>query len=106
LSAGRRALAHVVEFVVATTASDPNAVFAGGVPYLKLAGIVLSGWQMARALLVATDRQQEDPPFYGAKRATAHFFADHVLPQALSLEVSIVSANGQQGMLALAEEQF
>jgi alkylation response protein AidB-like acyl-CoA dehydrogenase len=106
LSAGRHALAHVVEFVVATAASDPNAVFAGGVPYLKLAGIVLSGWQMARALLAATDRQQEDPPFYGAKRATAHFFADHVLPQALSLEVSIVSANGQQGMLALAEEQF
>src|SRR5260370_20517349 len=50
LADGRRALAAVVDFVVANTRNDPNAVFAGSVPYLKLAGIVLCGWQMARAL--------------------------------------------------------
>jgi len=81
-------------------------VFAGGVSYLKLAGIVLSGWQMARALIVANARRADDPAFYGAKIATAHFFADHVLPQAVALEASIVSAKGDQGMFALAEDQF
>jgi hypothetical protein len=32
---------------------SPNAVFAGSVPYLMLAGNLMAGWQMARALLVA-----------------------------------------------------
>ncbi|AME22685.1 acyl-CoA dehydrogenase [Burkholderia sp. PAMC 26561] len=106
LSAGSLALAHVVEFMVAKVKSDPNAVFAGSVPYLKLAGIVLGGWQMARALLVASDKRAEDEAFHGAKIATAQFFAEHVLLQAPGIEASIVSANGQEGYLAMREEQF
>ncbi|GJH25073.1 acyl-CoA dehydrogenase [Caballeronia novacaledonica] len=106
LTAGRAALASTVDFVLRKAKDDPNAVFAGGVAYLKLAGIVLSGWQMARALIVANARRADDPAFYGAKIATAHFFADHVLPQAVALEASIVSAKGDQGMFALAEDQF
>ncbi|SOE68810.1 Acyl-CoA dehydrogenase [Burkholderia sp. D7] len=106
LSAGSLALARVVEFVVAKVKSDPNAVFAGSVPYLKLAGIVLGGWQMARALLVASDKRSEDEAFYGAKIATAQFFAEHILSQAPGIEASIVSGNGQEGYLALSEDQF
>jgi len=106
LSAGTLALARVVEFMVAKVKSDPNAVFAGSVPYLKLAGIVLGGWQMARALLVATKKRSEDEAFYGAKIATAQFFAEHILSQAPGIEASIVSGNGQQGYLALSEDQF
>ena len=68
--------------MVAKVKSDPNAVFAGSVPYLKLAGIVFGGWQMARALLVASDKRGEDESFYGAKIATAQFFAEHILSQA------------------------
>jgi hypothetical protein len=106
LEQGHRSLAAAVDFVVANTKTDPNAVFAGSVPYLKLAGIVLGGWQMARALLVAADKQSEDPSFYGAKIATAQFFAEHVLPQATALEASIVTAKGGEGVLALGEDQF
>ena len=106
LAQGHRALTAVVEFVVANTKRDPNAVFAGSVPYLKLAGIVLGGWQMARALLVAAEKRADDPSFYGAKIATAQFYAEHVLPQAAALEVSIVSAKGDEGVLALSEDQF
>ncbi|MEI6001042.1 acyl-CoA dehydrogenase C-terminal domain-containing protein, partial [Paraburkholderia bengalensis] len=78
----------------------------GSVPYLKLAGTVLGGWQMARAMLAAQRKQADDPSFYGAKIATAQFFAEHVLPQAVALEASIVSAKGAEGVLALSEEQF
>ena len=106
LEAGRRALGAVVEFVVNQGRSDPNAVFAGSVPYLKLAGIVLAGWQMARAALVAQEKHAEDPAFYGAKIATAQFFAEHVLPHAAALETSIVSAKDGEGALALSAEQF
>ncbi|CAB3797607.1 acyl-CoA dehydrogenase [Paraburkholderia fynbosensis] len=106
LAQGHRSLSAAVDFVLANTQSDPNAVFAGSVPYLKLAGIVLGGWQMARALLVAADRRDEDPAFYGAKIATAQFYAEHVLPQAAALEASIVSAKGGESVLALSDDQF
>ncbi|MET3229865.1 UNVERIFIED_ORG: alkylation response protein AidB-like acyl-CoA dehydrogenase [Burkholderia sp. 1263] len=106
LAQGHRSLSAVVDFVVANTKGDPNAVFAGSVPYLKLAGIVLGGWQMARALLVAAQKREEDPSFYGAKIATAQFYAEHVLPLAWALEASIVNAKGGEGVLALSEDQF
>ncbi|MBN3766551.1 acyl-CoA dehydrogenase C-terminal domain-containing protein, partial [Burkholderia sp. Ac-20365] len=73
---------------------------------LKLAGIVLGGWQMARAMLVAQQKHAQDPSFYGAKLATAQFFAEHILPQAVALEASITSTKGGEGILALSEDQF
>ncbi|MBP0596389.1 acyl-CoA dehydrogenase, partial [Paraburkholderia sp. LEh10] len=106
LSRGHDALASAVQYVLQNAKRDPNAVFAGSVPYLKLAGIVLGGWQMARAMLVAQQKHADDPSFYGAKIATAQFYAEHVLPQAVALEASIVSAKGAQGVLALSEDQF
>jgi len=106
LAHGHRALQAAVNFVVWNAKNDPNAVFAGSVPYLKLAGIVLGGWQMARAMLAAAQKQADDPSFYGAKIATAQFFAEHVLSQASSLETAIVSARGGEGVLALSEDQF
>ena len=107
LAAGTRALEEVVDYVVAQSKADARAVFAGSVPYLKLAGIVLSGWQMARAALIA-ERQlahgQGDAAFLRAKIGTARFHADHVLSQAAGLRASIVE--GARGVLALTEEQF
>jgi hypothetical protein len=106
LAHGHRAMSAVVDFIVANAKGDPNAVFAGSVPYLKLAGIVLGGWQMARALLAAAARRDQAPAFYGAKIATAQFYAEHMLPQAGALEVAIVNAKGDEGVLALSEDQF
>ncbi|SEA22061.1 acyl-CoA dehydrogenase [Paraburkholderia sartisoli] len=106
LELGHGSLAAAIDFVVANVKRDPKAVFAGSVPYLKLAGIVLGGWQMARALLVAMEKREDDPSFYGAKIATARFFAEHVLSQASALEASIVTAKGDEGVLALDADQF
>jgi len=103
---GHRSLTAAIEFIIANMKDDPNAVLAGGVPYLKLAGIVLGAWQMARAMIVSADKHSEDPSFYSAKIATARFFAEHILPQAIALEASIVTARGGQGVLALSEAQF
>ncbi|UCF25637.1 MAG: acyl-CoA dehydrogenase, partial [Ralstonia sp.] len=104
LAAGREAMESVVRFVVAQTKAQPNAVFAGSVPYLRLCGIVLSGWQMARALLVAIDREGDDPNFYGAKIATARVFADVLLTQAPGIAQSILS--GGETIGAVPEGQF
>jgi alkylation response protein AidB-like acyl-CoA dehydrogenase len=106
LAHGHHALQSAVNFVVWNAKSDPNGVFAGSVPYLKLAGIVLGGWQMARAMLAAANKLDEDRPFYGAKIATAQFFAEHVLSQAAALETAIVNARGGEGVLGWTEDQF
>lgn len=104
---GADALDAVVDFVVATTKADPRAVFAGSVTYLKLAGIVLGGWQMARAALVAQAKLAAgdgDAAFCRAKIATARFFADHILSQAEGMRHAIVE--GSAGVLGLEIEQF
>ncbi|SAK84364.1 acyl-CoA dehydrogenase [Caballeronia catudaia] len=106
LADGRDALANVIAYVLESGKRDPRAVFGGGVLYLKLAGIVLSGWQMARALLVAQRKRAEDPQFFGAKIATAHCFSEYVLTQARGLETAIVSARGDDPLFALSEAQF
>ncbi|HMA09356.1 MAG TPA: acyl-CoA dehydrogenase, partial [Ramlibacter sp.] len=55
LAAARKAFLEVVDFVAGNTKASPNAVFAGSVPYLMLAGNLMAGWQLARSLLVAQE---------------------------------------------------
>ena len=106
LSAGRQAFLDAVEFVVSNGKGSPNAVFAGSVPYLMLAGTVVGGWQMARALMVAEDRLSlgVEPEFMRAKIATARFYGDHILNKAGGLRDSIVE--GAEAVTALALESF
>ena len=107
LAAATVALAQVVDFIASTGKTDIKAAFAGSVPYLKLAGVVFGGWQMARAALVAArkiEAGEGDVPFYRAKLGTARFFADHFLSQADAVRAAIV--DGSAGVLALDEAQF
>ena len=106
LDAGLKAFLDAVDFVAGRTKAQPNAVFAGSVPYLMLAGTVVAGWQMARALLVAEDRVAagDDVAFMQAKIATAHFYAEHILNKAPGLRDSIVE--GADAVTALALESF
>ncbi|MDY7579838.1 acyl-CoA dehydrogenase [Herbaspirillum sp. RTI4] len=102
-----QALEQVLDYINANVKSDAKGVYAGSVPYLKLAGIVLGGWQMGRAALIAEKKLQEgngDLPFYEAKMVTARFYADHFLPQAQALCAAIVEGSGS--VLALSEQQF
>uniref|UniRef100_UPI0037517363 acyl-CoA dehydrogenase n=1 Tax=Undibacterium sp. TaxID=1914977 RepID=UPI0037517363 len=107
LGIGAQAMDEVVDFVVANFKADIKAVFSGSVPYLKLSGVVLGGWQMARAALIAQAKLQSgegDASFNQAKVATARFFADHVMSTAQGLRTSIV--DGSTGVMALTEDQF
>jgi len=104
--AGRQAFTDVVAFVVERGKDDPNAVFAGSVPYLMLAGNLMAGWQMARALLVAEQRlaDGEQTEFMRAKIQTARFYADHILSRVPGLRDSIVE--GAAGVTGMALEAF
>jgi butyryl-CoA dehydrogenase len=96
-----------VDHVVAGFKRDIRGVFAGSVPFLKLAGVTHGGWQMGRAALVSAARLSRggaDADFHRAKIATARYFADHVLTTAAGLHESIV--DGATGVLAIPAEQF
>jgi len=69
--------------------------------------VVLGGWQMARAALVAEQKLKAgagDNKFHGAKIGTARFFAEHILVQAGAYRTAIIE--GSVGVLALDEDQF
>jgi 3-(methylthio)propanoyl-CoA dehydrogenase len=106
LTAARLAFLEVVDFVAGQTKASPNAVFAGSVNYLMLAGNLMAGWQMGRALLAAEQRLAagDDAPFMAAKIATARFYADHILTRIPGLRDSIV--DGAAGVLDMALESF
>ena len=110
LQAARLAFIDVVEFIVANGRSNPNAAFAGSVPYLMLAGNLMAGWQLARALLVAEaalasgDCGDFGPTFMQAKITTARFYADHLLSRAPGVRDAIVE--GAEAVTALPAEAF
>jgi alkylation response protein AidB-like acyl-CoA dehydrogenase len=106
LKTAREAFVDVVDFVAGNTKASPNAVFAGSVPYLMLAGNLMAGWQLARALLVAQDEIAKgvDVAFMRAKITTARFYADHLLTKAPGMRDAIVE--GAECVTALALEAF
>ncbi len=101
LTAARLAFIDVVEFMA--TQKDPNAVYAGSVPYLMLAGNLMAGWQLARALLVAQAElaRGEDAAFMQSKITVARFYADHILSKVPGARDSIVEGAGSVTALAL-----
>ena len=106
LAAARQAFLDVVNSVAGGAKSSPNAVFAGSVPYLMLAGNLVAGWQLARSLLVAEALlpKGQDAAFLRAKITTAQFYAEHILVKAPGLRDSIVE--GADSVTDLALEAF
>ncbi len=106
LKAARESFLDVVDFVAGNSKASPNAVYSGSVPYLMLAGNLMAGWQLGRALLVAVEQiaQGVDVPFMQAKITTARFYADHLLTKAPGIRDAIVE--GADSVTALALESF
>ena len=106
LTAACQAFVEVVDFVVAHAKSDPNAAYAGSVPYLLLAGNLVAGWQLGRALLVAHRKwvAGEDLEFMRHKIAVARFYAEHVLTRVPGLRDSVVG--GAAAVNEVAVEAF
>jgi 3-(methylsulfanyl)propanoyl-CoA dehydrogenase len=107
LREGTEAMSDAVDWILATGATDINAVLAGAVPFLHLCGVVCGGWQMARAAAVAQrklDAGEGDSTFYRTKIATVRFFADQDLTRARGLADATMHA--ATSTMALAEEDW
>jgi len=106
LKAAREAFVDVVDFIAAQSKADPNAAYAGSVPYLLLTGNLVAGWQLGRALMAAEKQLAagHDVAFMTAKMATARFYADHILTRVPGVRDAIV--DGAHSVTALALEAF
>jgi hypothetical protein len=86
-------------------AADDNA--AGAVPYLRMFGVTLGGWLLARQAVTAATRLaagEGDPAFLTAKIATARFYAEQILPQVTALLGP--ATRGASTMFAIPEASF
>ncbi len=106
LKAAREAFLETVDFIASHARSQPNAAFAGSVPYLMLAGNLMAGWQLGRSALVALtpQAQAQDAAFMAAKLNTARFYADHLLSRAPGVRDAIV--HGSDAINAMALDAF
>ncbi|MEP7262734.1 MAG: acyl-CoA dehydrogenase C-terminal domain-containing protein, partial [Usitatibacter sp.] len=72
--------------------------------YLKLMGITLGGWMMARSAQIACrqlEAGQGDGAFLRGKLLTTRFYCDHILAQAIGL--SSATMRGADSTLAVEE---
>ncbi len=84
--------------------SDIRDAAAGAMPYLRLWGVTLGGFMMARAALAAESDlagRAGDAQFLRNKLATARFYGERILPRAASYEAE--ASAGASSLMAIAD---
>jgi hypothetical protein len=89
LADGIGVLREATGWLLSRGPAEPNDALAGATPYLRLSGLVIGGWLMARSALAATrllpTADGADAAFLQDKIGTARFYAGQLLPQVASL---------------------
>jgi 3-(methylsulfanyl)propanoyl-CoA dehydrogenase len=105
LAGVRSALAHGVstlreatDWIASHGPAEPNDALAGATPYLRLFGLVIGCWLLARSALAASRRLRNasgsDAVFLKDKIGTARFYAEQLLPQAAGLLPAVTAGAG------------
>jgi alkylation response protein AidB-like acyl-CoA dehydrogenase len=87
--------------------ANPDNAGAGSTAYMHMTGIVTLGlmWlRMAKAAHEALGRGEGDPGFLNAKRMTARFFAERIMPDTASLRRKLEA--GAEAVMALPVDAF
>ncbi len=92
-------LAGITDWVVAEAPNDANLPGAASTDYLELTGLTIYAWLWARMAKAAGD-----DAFGQAKRRTATFFYDKLLPRTEALERSIRA--GAPSLMDMPDEWF
>ncbi len=105
LAAGVAVLRQATDWI---GGADPADALAGATPYLRLFGVVIGGWLMARQALAACALLDGAPgdraAFLEAKVVTARFYCAQLLPQAGGLLPAVTA--GSTDLLELGPDQF
>lgn len=106
LKKGVISLSAAADWILANYENAPQDVHAGSVPFLKLTGIVVGGWLMAKSAAIAVKHLAagSTDDFYKAKLATASYFATHQLPFAAAYAAEITG--GAASVFDLPENLF
>jgi acyl-CoA dehydrogenase len=107
LGAALKAWTDATEWLAANAKTSLSGVLTAAVPYLHLAVTVSGGWFMGKAALVAADyldRGAGDQTFYRAKIATAHFYADQMLPQAAAYAETVKA--GDAALAGFSDDMY
>jgi hypothetical protein len=102
------ALQLATGFIAQKSFADPEEAGAASTEYLRMLGLVALGFMWLRMAQVAATKlpaaEGDDAAFYRAKRATATFYIERILPQVGALWFSIKAGKGS--MMALEEAAF
>ncbi|MBS1158669.1 MAG: acyl-CoA dehydrogenase [Proteobacteria bacterium] len=107
LGVALKAWTEATEWLAANAKSGLSGVLTAAVPYLHLAVTVTGGWFMGKAALAAAgylEKGEGDQAFYRAKIATARFYADQLLPQAVSYGETVRA--GDAALAGIGDEVF
>ena len=89
LANGVSALREATDWIMSHGLAEPNDALAGATPYLRMFGLVIGGWLLARSALAASrllhNASGSDAVFLQEKINTARFYAEQLLPQAAGL---------------------
>jgi 3-(methylthio)propanoyl-CoA dehydrogenase len=98
LAAGVSALREATDWIASRGLAEPSDALAGATPYLRLSGLVIGGWLLARSALAASrllrNASGPDAVFLQDKIATARFYTEQLLPQAAGLLPAVTAGAG------------
>jgi len=98
LADGVGVLREATDWILSRGPVEPNDALAGATPYLRLSGLVIGGWLMARSALAASRLLHTaggaEAVFLQEKIGTACFYAEQLLPQAASLLPAVTAGAG------------
>ncbi len=85
-------LSDATSWIMTSGLADPKEALAGATPYLRIFGIVVGGWLMARQALAAQSELESgssDTAYLRSKIVTARYYAEQHLPQADGLVAAV-----------------
>jgi 3-(methylthio)propanoyl-CoA dehydrogenase len=98
LASGVRVLRQATDWIMSSGLAEPNDALAGATPYIRLSGLVIGGWLLARSALAASRLQPNasgsEAAFLQEKIGTARFYAGQLLPQAPALLPAVTAGAG------------
>jgi 3-(methylthio)propanoyl-CoA dehydrogenase len=92
-------LADTTNWIMRHGVEDPLNAMAGATPYLRMFGLTLGGWVLAKSALAAAQLLEDgagDKQHLEAKIATARFYCEQILP----------GVKGLQGPVSAGYETF
>jgi alkylation response protein AidB-like acyl-CoA dehydrogenase len=106
LAAAVDALGSASEWLLRQRTDDPRDVAAGASPYLRMFGVTAGGYYLARSALAARRLIQagQERAFSANKIATARFYAEQILPQAVAGLPAVTA--GAQPLFEIAAGDF